>query len=86
MWLNFGIITLGLALTVALGDETFYPHHLPREQVPPRKNRLLRVVGVEQFRTHYTTNTFFESGARLAYALLKAPVFLISLFYFFDCE
>ena len=86
MWLNFGIITLGLVLTVALGDETFYPRHQPRDKIPPRKNRLLRVVGVEQFRTHYTTNTFLESGSRLLFALLKAPVFLISLFYFFDCK
>lgn len=86
MWLNFGIISLGVALIVAFGDETFYPRHLPREQVPPRKNRLLRVVGLEQARTHYTTNTFWEAGTRLGYTAFKLPVFLICLFYFFDCK
>lgn len=86
MWLNFGIITFGVILIVAFGDETFYPRHIPRDQIPPRKNRLLRVLGVEQARTHYTTNTFLEAGSRLAYTASKLPVFLICLFYFFDCR
>ncbi|OAP54871.1 hypothetical protein AYL99_10571 [Fonsecaea erecta] len=84
MWLNFGIIMLGLALTVTLGDETFYPRHLMPDRVPKRKNRLLRVVGIEQYKTKYTTNTFLEAGSRLGYTVLKLPVFLTCLFYFFD--
>ena len=86
MWLNFGIITFGLALTAILGDETFYPRHLPKEQVPRRQNRLLRVVGIEQARQHYTTNTFLGAGSRLGYVIMKLPVFLVCLFYFFDCK
>jgi len=86
MWLNFGFIALGVALIILFGDETFYPRHLPKEQIPPRKNRLLRVVGIEQARTHYTTNTFWEAGSRLAYTIFKLPVFLICFFYFFDCR
>lgn len=85
MWLDFGIIALGLALTFVFGDETFYPRHLMPDRIPKRKSRLLRVIGVEQYRTKYTTNTFWEAGSRLGYTALKLPVFLICLFYFFDC-
>lgn len=85
MWLDFGIIALGLALTFVFGDETFYPRHLMPDRIPKRKSRLLRVIGVEQYKTKYTTNTFWEAGSRLGYTALKLPVFLICLFYFFDC-
>jgi hypothetical protein len=85
MWLNFGIIALGVLVTVAFGDETFYPRHLMPDRIPQRKSRLLRVIGVEQYRTKYTTNTFWEAGSRLGYTATRLPVFLICLFYFFDC-
>lgn len=86
MWLNFGIIGLGLTLTIALGDETFYPRHLMPDRIPARKSRLLRVIGVEQARSKYTTNSFFGAGSRLAFTIAKLPVFLVCLFYFFDCR
>ncbi|RMZ75251.1 hypothetical protein DV738_g5580, partial [Chaetothyriales sp. CBS 135597] len=84
MWLNFGLIMLGLVLTLFLGDEPFYPRHLTPDRIPKRKSRLLRVIGVEQYNTKYTTNTFLEAGGRLVYTILKLPVFLICLFYFLD--
>jgi MFS family permease len=37
MWLCFGLITLGLVCTIVLGEETFYPRHLPQEQIPQKK-------------------------------------------------
>jgi MFS family permease len=86
MWLNFGIITMGLILVVSLGDETFYPRHLSADQVPRRQNRLLRVIGVEQYKQKYTTNSFLEAGSRLMYPLMKLPIFLTCFFYFFDCK
>lgn len=86
MWLCFGIIGLALALTVLFGDETFYPRHLMPDRIPPRKSRLLRLIGVEQTRTKYTTNTFLEAGSRLALTATKLPVFLICFFYFWDCR
>jgi hypothetical protein len=86
MWLNFGIIMVGLLCTFCLGDETFYPRRQAPETIPARKSRLLRVVGVEQARTHYTTNTFLGAGARVGRTITKLPVFLICLFYFFDCK
>ena len=73
-------------MTVAFGDETFYPRHLMPDRRPKRENRLLRVVGVEQYKQNYTTNTLFEAGSRLLFSALKLPVFLTCLFYFFDCE
>ncbi|KAI1621366.1 major facilitator superfamily domain-containing protein [Exophiala viscosa] len=84
MWLNFGLIALGVLVTATLGDETFYPRHLMPDRIPQRKSRLLRVIGVEQYRTKYTTNTFWEAGSRLAYTATRLPVILVCLFYFFD--
>ncbi|EXJ79022.1 hypothetical protein A1O3_08523 [Capronia epimyces CBS 606.96] len=84
MWLNFGIIALGLFLTATLGDEPFYPRHLMPDRRPKRKSRILRLVGVEQYKTKYTTNSFMEAGSRLGFTVAKLPVFLICLFYFFD--
>lgn len=86
MYLNFGLIALALALVVVLGEETFYPRHLMPDRVPRRQNRLLRLVGVEQYKQKYTTNTFLEAGSRILFAVLKLPVFLTCLFYFFDCK
>jgi len=84
LWLAFGIIALGLVLTVLFGDETFYPRHLMRDQIPQRKSRLLRLVGVEQIRTKYTDNTLMGAGKRPILTIAKLPVFLVCLFYFFD--
>lgn len=86
MWLCFGIITFGVLLTVTFGEETFYPRHLPIDRVPVRKSRLLRLIGVEQFRTKWTTNTLLDGAKRPALTLTKLPVFLICVFYFFDCK
>ena len=84
MWLCFGLIALGLLCTVVLGEETFYPRHLSQDKIPARKSRVMRLIGVEQYRTNWTTNTLLESGTRLAYTAAKLPVFLTCLFYFFD--
>jgi MFS family permease len=54
------------------------------DRIPKRQNRLLRLVGVEQYRQKYTTNTLREAASRLWFAVLKLPVFLTCLFYFFD--
>lgn len=84
MWLCFGIIMLGVLATVALGEETFYPRHLPAERIPAKKSRVMRILGVEQYKENYTTNGFLESGSRLAKTITRLPVFLTCLFYFFD--
>jgi MFS family permease len=89
MWLAFGIIGFGLAMTVVLGEETFWPRHVVgagTSEVKRGKSRLLRLVGVEQYRTNWTTNGFWESGSRLFVTLTRVPVLLVCLFYFLDCE
>ncbi|KPI45407.1 uncharacterized protein AB675_479 [Cyphellophora attinorum] len=84
MWLCFGIIMLGVVTTVAVGEETFYPRHLHADNAPQRKSRLMRLIGVEQCRDHWTTNTFLESGTRLVKTISRLPVLLVCIFYLFD--
>ena len=86
MWLCFGLIMLGLLCTVLLGEETFYPRHLPQAQIKPLnpKTRPLRLIGVEQYRNNWTTNTLLGSGTRLIHTAMKLPVLLTCIFYFFD--
>jgi hypothetical protein len=86
MWLNFGIITLALIVTVICIDETFYPRHLKPEEIPVPKSRVMRLIGVEQIRTNWTTNSIWEASARVGKTLIKLPVFLTCVFYFLDCE
>lgn len=86
MWVDTGIIGLGLVLVVVLGDETFYPRHLQKKDIPARKSRILRLIGYEQIKNNYTTNTFFGAGSRPFLTILKPPVFLTCFFYFFDCK
>lgn len=86
MWVNVGLIGTGLLLVIAVGDETFYPRHLSREQIPPRKSRILRLLGYEQWKTNYTTNSFLEAGSRSYNTILRLPVILTCVFYFFDCK
>ena len=86
MWLCFSIIAFGVLCTVLLGDETSYPRHLPREQIPVRKSRMLRLIGLEQTRTNWTTNNFLEAGARLGRTLMRLPVLITCLYYLLDCK
>ena len=86
MWTCFGIISFGLVCTVVMGDETFYPRHLPPAEIPKRKSRLLSLIGVEQVRTNWTTNNCVEAGSRLGRTLAKLPVLLTCLYYFIDCK
>lgn len=70
-------------LTILVPDETFYPRHLPAEKIPARKSRLLRLVGVEQYRTKYTGNSFLSAAYRPALAITRLPVLLACIYYFF---
>jgi MFS family permease len=87
MWLAFGIIGFGLLMTVGLGEETFWPRHVVGEREVRRgERRWMRLVGVEQYRSNWTTNGFWESGMRLVVTLTRVPVLLVCLFYFLDCK
>ena len=67
-------------LTAAFLDETFWP----RDGVQPvQKSRYLRLVGVEQRRTKLIPNSFFQAGKRLIVSLIKLPVLIGTIYYFF---
>ena len=84
---GFGVVAIfagiGLILTILFLDETFYPRHLPADQRPERKSRMMRLIGVEQLKQHYTGNSFFGAASRPALAILKLPVLLSCIYYFF---
>lgn len=69
-------------LIVFFMDETFYPRHLPAGQVPVRQSRILRVVGIEQWKTNLIPNTFWQAGMRSWTAITKLPVLLSCIYYF----
>ncbi|KAL8727241.1 MAG: hypothetical protein Q9181_005788 [Wetmoreana brouardii] len=69
---------LGIALFV---DETYYDRRLPMDKQPARQSRLLRLVGIEQWRSRHLRNTFWESIMRPFLVIFK-PTVLISFTYF----
>jgi MFS family permease len=69
-------------LIVTCMDETFYPRHLPPGQTPVRRSRILRVLGIEQWKTGLIPNTLFQAGMRSWTAITKLPVFLSFIYYF----
>lgn len=63
-------------------DETYYDRRLPIEKQPPRRSRLLRVIGIAQWRSRHLRNTFSEAMMRPFQVIVK-PTVLISFVYFF---
>lgn len=82
---GFGLLTamtgLAVILTVLLVEETFYNRRIPPKDMPPKGNRALRIIGVEQWKTRYTRNTFSEAVMRPIQVILK-PTVLISCVYY----
>jgi MFS family permease len=68
-------------LIVLCMDETFYPRSLAQSQVPVRRSRVLRVLGIEQWKTKLIPNTFWQAGMRSWTAITKLPVLLSFLYY-----
>jgi MFS family permease len=69
-------------LVIFFMDETFYPRHLSPGKYPVRKSRILRVLGIEQWKTNLVPNTFLQAGMRSWTAITKLPVFLACVYYF----
>ncbi len=70
-------------LVLAFVDETFYDRRISLAQQPKRKSRLLRLVGVEQWKTRHQRSSFGRACLRPFVAVLKLPVFLSFLYYVF---
>jgi nitrate/nitrite transporter NarK len=72
-----------LILQVLFMDETYYDRKILRDQQPARKSRLLRLIGVEQWKSRHQRNTFFQAISRPAIVITKIPVILTTLYYVF---
>lgn len=63
-------------------DETIYNRSLARDQQPVPKSRLLRLVGVEQWRARHLRQNLFQALMRPVIAISKLPVLLSTIYYF----
>jgi nitrate/nitrite transporter NarK len=82
-WILTILWGFALILIVSFMDETYYDRTIPQDQQPVRKSRLLRIIGVEQWRSRHQRNTFFQAFKRPAVAITKIPVILGTLYYVF---
>jgi MFS family permease len=73
-----GLCLIGIILFL---DETYYDRRIPIDKQPPRQSRLLRLVGIEQYRSRHLRNTFLQAIIRPVKVILK-PTVLISTIYF----
>ena len=65
-------------------DETIYNRSLARDQQPVPKSRLLRLVGVEQWQSRHSRQTFVQALMRPVIAISKLPVLLCTIYYFLN--
>ena len=65
-------------------DETIYNRNLARDQQLVPKSRLLRLVGIEQWRSRHSRQTFIQALMRPVITISKLPVFLCTLYYFLN--
>jgi hypothetical protein len=72
---------LCLVLTILFVEETYYDRRLSPDQQPPKKSRLLRLVGVEQFHSRQLRNTFLQAMMRPIKVLAKPTVFISCIYY-----
>lgn len=81
-WLCVAEACACLALIVLFFDETYYDRRLNIEQQPPRQSRILRLIGVEQFRSRKLRNSAWESLQR-PFKTISKPTVIISVLYNF---
>lgn len=62
-------------------EETYYDRRLSATEQPPRQSRVLRVLGVEQFRSRKLRNTFTQAILRPVKVIVK-PIVLLSTTYY----
>ncbi|KZS89859.1 MFS general substrate transporter [Sistotremastrum niveocremeum HHB9708] len=73
-----GICVLGIVFFV---DETYYDRSLIKEEQPEKGTRIERIVGIAQWRTRHTRNSFYDAVMRPVRVILK-PVIAICTFYY----
>ncbi|EXJ80123.1 hypothetical protein A1O1_08265 [Capronia coronata CBS 617.96] len=80
-WFYVAITGLCLVMTIIFMDETYYDRRLPKDCQPPKRSRLLRLVGVEQFHSRHLRNTWKQAIMRSIRVVLK-PTVMISVVYY----
>ncbi|KAL8849462.1 MAG: hypothetical protein Q9221_005544 [Calogaya cf. arnoldii] len=70
-----------LIAVIIWGEETYYDRRLPADKQPTRQSRLLRLIGVEQWRSRHLRDGFVEAMMR-AFRTISRPVVLLANFYY----
>ena len=83
-WVTTGIAALCWLLVIGLADETIYNRRLQSAQQLPPKSRLLRLIGVEQWRSRRHRQSLAQAVMRPIIAFSKVPVILCTVFYFLN--
>ncbi|KAI4194077.1 MAG: hypothetical protein LQ350_007986 [Teloschistes chrysophthalmus] len=83
-WVLTGLTGLCWLLVVGLMDETIYNRNIPRDRQPVPKSRLMRLVGVEQWRSRHQRQSFGQAIMRPIVAISKLPVLLVTIYYFLN--
>ena len=65
-------------------DETIYNRNLSQDQQPVPRSRLLRLIGVEQWRSRHLRQTFLQALMRPFIAISKLPVLFCTVYYFLN--
>lgn len=85
----FGLYTamtgLCLIAQIAFGEETFYDRDIPQaDRSVPRpgmSGRMLRIIGIEQWRSRKQRNSFAQAVSRPFKVLVKPTIFLSTIYY-----
>ena len=75
-----GLCLIGIVLFL---DETYYDRRIPPEKQPLRRSRLLRLVGIEQWRSRHLRNSFLTAMVRPAKVIIKPTVFISVVYFLF---
>ena len=83
-WVNTGLTAFAWLLIVFFMDETIYNRRIePSAQIPP-KSRIMRLIGVEQWKSRHNRQTFTQAILRPLIAISKVPVLLSTIYYFLN--
>lgn len=83
----FGVYTIetGLCLIaiVLFADETFYNRRIAPDQHLPRKSKIQRLIGIEQWRDRHQRSSLYQAVMRPIRVILKPTIFLSTFYYLF---
>lgn len=68
---------------LALVDETYYNRQIPADRLSERRSRLLRLIGIEQWKSRDQRSSFRQALLRPFLAIVKLPVLLSFGYYIF---